>query len=532
TGDVPWMGNGGISLNSGADVPELPDHYSTRFRNLIKQMMSTDPASRPKSGDLKKITQKYLETGHWPEIKVQKANPPKVGVGRKTQKIESAQTPQQSGSGSAKTKKGVQSPKKVKLSRSGTDSKTVWLIAAVLLIVVVSAGGFYLMTENRAEAQRLAEQEANQQVVAELVQQAESAKSDDDLEGAFGYYEQALEIMPEDENVNQLLTETRSEIERREEQAAQLVAAEAERQREQAEQEEREAEQARLAEEQRQRELAERRSRPDITADPIAGTIRLDSGFDDSGFNGAPHIRSFDVSANIDLETVDYSGFTTSPPTVHLEFQAGEFPLVIYSRTYLDTDLVMLIYGPNGEWYYNDDYSETYPGIEFENPESGTYMIWVGNNENDDSRATIYITEDDDSDDSSSNEESPDINAMPIGGDITLEAGFSPDPYTQSIALSGSYDLSEMGYSGFVSIEPTFDFYYTPGTYPLTIRAESDTDTVILINAPNGEWYYSDDLEGMNPGVVFDDPEDGLYNIWIGTYSNESGSATLVITEI
>ncbi len=525
TGDVPWMGNGGISLNSGADVPELPDHYSTRFRNLIKQMMSADPASRPKSGDLKKITQKYLETGHWPEIKVQKANTSKVGGGRKTQKIESAQTPQQSASGSAKTKKGVQSPKKVKQSQSGTDSKKVWLIAAVLLIVVLSAGGFYLMTENSAEAQRLAEQEGNQQVVAELVQQAESAKSDDDLEGAVGYYEQALEIMPEDENVNQLLTETRSEIDRREQQSAQLAAAEAERQQELAEQRERE-EAERL-----RREEEERRSRPDITAAPLQGTITLESGFSPDPW---PH--SVQLNPNIDLENFNYFGFTTSPPTVHLEYSAGSFPLYLSAKA--GNDLVMLVYGPDNQWYFNDDLEGYNPGIEFESPESGTYMIWVGSYDEADGSALVSVSEvlyeeDEVIDDTYvESDGGPDVSATPIGGDISLEAGFSPDPYTQSITLSGSYDLSEMGYSGFVSLEPTFDFYYTPGTYPLTIRAESDTDTVILINAPNGEWYFSDDLEGMNPGVVFEDPEDGLYNIWIGTYSNESGSATLVITEI
>jgi hypothetical protein len=88
-----------------------------------------------------------------------------------------------------------------------------------------------------------------------------------------------------------------------------------------------------------------------------------------------------------------------------------------------------------------------------------------------------------------------------------------------------------MGYSGYVTIEPSFDFYYTPGSLPLTIKAESSTDTVLLINSPGGGWHFSDDFEGMNPGVVFEDPADGLYNIWIGTYNNETGNATLVITE-
>jgi len=216
-----------------------------------------------------------------------------------------------------------------------------------------------------------------------------------------------------------------------------------------------------------------------------------------------------------------------------LEYTAGSFPLYLSAKA--ENDLVMLVYGPDNEWYFNDDLDGYNPGIEFESPESGTYMIWVGSYDEAEGSGLVSISEvlyEEDDDINVDSEGGPDVGAQPIGGDISLEAGFSPDPYTQSITLSGSYDLSEMGYSGYVSIEPTFDFYYTPGTYPLTISAESETDTVILINTPGGEWFFSDDFDGMNPGVVFEDPEDGLYNIWIGTYSDESGRATLVITEI
>ncbi|PKD42466.1 serine/threonine-protein kinase [Rhodohalobacter barkolensis] len=528
TGNVPWMGNGGISLNSGAEVPELPDHFSSRFKNLVKLMMSANPGERPKSGDLKEVTQKYMETGHWPEIKIPKAKTPKVGGGRKTQKIESAQLPQQSASGSAKTKKGIQTPKKVKQSRGGSDSMKTWIIAAVLLIVVFSAGGFYLMTENSAEAQRLAEQEANQQAVAELVQQADEARSTDDLEGAVSFYEQALEIMPENEDVEQQMLEVQEEIEQIARQAEIDQLASEERQRELAEQREREeADRIRREEEERQRELEERRSRPDITAAPLQGTITLDSDFTPDPW---PH--SVQLSPNIDLENFNYFGFTTSPATVHLEYNSGAYPLFISAEA--DNDLIMLVYGPDDQWYFNDDFVGYNPGVEFEDPQSGTYMIWVGSYEETAGSALVKVSEvlyEEDDDIYVDSEGGPDVGEIPIGGDITLEAGFSPDPYTQSISLSGSYDLSEMGYSGYVTIEPSFDFYYTPGSLPLTIKAESNDDTVLLINAPNGEWYFSDDLEGINPGVVFEDPEEGLYNIWIGTFYNETVNATLVITE-
>jgi serine/threonine protein kinase len=432
TGNVPWMGNGGISLNSGAEVPELPDHFSSRFKKLVKLMMSADPGERPKSGDLKEITQKYMETGHWPEIKMPKAKPPKVGGGRKTQKIESAQPQQSSSSSSEKTKKGIQTPKSVKRNRGGSDSKKMWVIAAVLLIVVLTAGGFYLMTGDSAEAQRLAEQEANQQAVAELVQQADEARSADDLEGAVSFYEQALEIFPEDEDLRQQMLEVQEEIEQIARQAEIDQLASAERQRELAEQREREeADRIRREEEERQRELEERRSRPDITAAPLQGTITLNNGFSPDPW---PH--SVQLSPNIDLENFNYFGFTTSPPTVHLEYSAGTYPLYISAEA--DNDLVMLVYGPDEQWYFNDDFVGYNPGVEFEDPQSGTYMIWVGSYEEAAGSALVKISEvlyEEGDDIYVDSEGGPDVGAVPIGGDITLEGGFTPDPYTQSISV-------------------------------------------------------------------------------------------------
>jgi hypothetical protein len=43
---------------------------------------------------------------------------------------------------------------------------------------------------------------------------------------------------------------------------------------------------------------------------------------------------------------------------------------------------------------------------------------------------------------------------------------------------------------------------------------------------------YNDDFDGLNPGITIDTPEEGLYNIWIGSYNSEPVDATLIITEL
>jgi len=285
------------------------------------------------------------------------------------------------------------------------------------------------------------------------------------------------------------------------------------------------------AEEQRQRDPEERRSRPDITADPMQGTITLASGFTPD-----PWPQALRLQPDINLEDVGYYGYTTSQPLINVAYEAADLPLVLTAES-TDDDLVMLVYAPDGEWYFNDDFSDLNPGLQFDYPKSGTYMIWVGGYEKTTGNAILNISEVADTAEeeeiiSDSAADGPDVGATPNYGDIELTSGFSPDPYTHSATAGGSYDTAEMGYGGFVSIAPDFDLYYTPGTYNLTIKAESSEDTILLINTPGGEWLYNDDFEGLNPGITIDTPEDGLYNIWIGSYGSENVDATLIITEL
>jgi len=348
--------------------------------------------------------------------------------------------------------------------------KGIRLVTAVFLVLIAS-GGFNFISLQSAQAKQLAQQQENEETIVALVQQTDETKTSKNITAAVGLYQDAM------------------------------------------------------------RKLEERRSRPDITADPIQGTIKLESGFTPD-----PWPQLLQLQPDINLEDVGYYGYATSPPLINLSYEAGVLPLVMTAESTVD-DLVMLVYAPDGEWYFNDDFSDLNPGFEFEYPESGTYMVWVGGYEQTTGNAILNISEvvrsaDEDEIISETDDSGPDVGATPNYGDIKLSSGFSPDPYTQSATAGGSYDISEIGYSGFVSIAPDFDLYYTPGTYSLTIKAESSEDTILLINTPGGKWLYDDDYEGVNPSITIDSPEDGLYNIWIGSYGSENVDATLIITEL
>jgi hypothetical protein len=131
----------------------------------------------------------------------------------------------------------------------------------------------------------------------------------------------------------------------------------------------------------------------------------------------------------------------------------------------------------------------------------------------------------------------PNWQASPSFGQINLNAGFLPDPYRRRVTAGGGNNLancSSVPGTGWIAVRPDFDLYYSAGAYNLTIAIESSVDTILLVNAPNGQWYYNDDSAayGLGAAITISNPQSGLYDIWIGTYNPGSGiPANLVITE-
>ncbi|TVQ26740.1 MAG: peptidase S1 [Spirochaetaceae bacterium] len=124
---------------------------------------------------------------------------------------------------------------------------------------------------------------------------------------------------------------------------------------------------------------------------------------------------------------------------------------------------------------------------------------------------------------------------VPAFGTVELRAGFVPDPNRTELVAGGNINLNDLGYWGYVADAPEVDLIYeASSTWPLVIRAESDSDLVLLVNSPDGEWHFNDDYPGygLNPAIVFDSPQSGMYNIWVGTFSSSTAPAVLFISEI
>jgi hypothetical protein len=129
----------------------------------------------------------------------------------------------------------------------------------------------------------------------------------------------------------------------------------------------------------------------------------------------------------------------------------------------------------------------------------------------------------------------PDWQGRPYFGTIELYAGFQPDPYVRNITAGGTNNLSGCGapgWAGYVTSRPDFDLYWNGNSSQLTIAVQAGADAVLLVNAPDGTWYYNDDYRGTNPAITFYNPQQGLYDIWIGTYDgSRRNPGQLIFTE-
>ncbi len=76
SGDLPFGDHGGLALNSGAEIPDLPSEYSLELNNLLRNCLSKEPWERPTAEALQQVAQNYLSSGNWQADKYPISEPP------------------------------------------------------------------------------------------------------------------------------------------------------------------------------------------------------------------------------------------------------------------------------------------------------------------------------------------------------------------------------------------------------------------------------------------------------------------------
>jgi hypothetical protein len=126
----------------------------------------------------------------------------------------------------------------------------------------------------------------------------------------------------------------------------------------------------------------------------------------------------------------------------------------------------------------------------------------------------------------------------PAHGTHTLQTGFTPDPAVYTVDAGGPLNVRDLntggGCVGHTQREPDLRVHYTAGTtFPLLFYVEATADTTLLVNAPDTSWHCNDDgHHGLNPRVVFDHPQSGQYDIWVGTYGSQGAQVGLRASEL
>jgi len=129
------------------------------------------------------------------------------------------------------------------------------------------------------------------------------------------------------------------------------------------------------------------------------------------------------------------------------------------------------------------------------------------------------------------------FNRAPSFGTVNLSANFAPDPYAVNVTAGGTVSAERLGGSqclGTIADAPDVRLNYRAGQgLPLYLSVVANTDTTLVVNLPNGQWACNDDFQGVNPGLVFNNPQSGQYDIWIGHYNRGSRvPAQLRISEV
>ena len=284
----------------------------------------------------------------------------------------------------------------------------------------------------------------------------------------------------------------------------------------------------------------------DFLQSPTYGSVTLDS----------VTIAEFSTTQMLSGGGIDVSylgdsctGYASSNPDLRVHLQDPVTDLsIIFEAIDIDEDTTLIINTPDGKWHCNDDMDiaeSLDPGLWFENADAGQYDIWVGSYYDEDlvdGYLTVYQGELASFEDMMfGGDDGLDWTQDTYSGETSLEAGFTPDPHVVELVAGGSVDVAAGEYgdscTGYASSAPDYRLHWSGKSDTLRIlfeAEESGEDTVLIVSTPDTSWLCNDDGHTeLNPLVEIRNPEEGQYDIWVGTYqSGEYIGGELKITEL
>jgi len=258
-----------------------------------------------------------------------------------------------------------------------------------------------------------------------------------------------------------------------------------------------------------------------------------------AGFRNDPASIEVSQGGSVRLGPLGTScvGYADEAPAARLSYRAGQYRL--YISTESDGDGTLAVRAPDGSWHCDDDGAgDLNPGVTFSEPASGDYLVWAGTySESAADTATLHVSEIG----YAGVDNSVDVSARPLHGQVRLSDGFSPNPYSAQVQSGGPVE-AELALSGHTIVDgfcygqvtraPTFRLTWNGEGEPLYISTGSESDTLLLVNAPDGGWWCNDDGAGdLNAGIVIEAASAGVYDIYVGAFQAETSPSDLFISQ-
>ncbi len=253
--------------------------------------------------------------------------------------------------------------------------------------------------------------------------------------------------------------------------------------------------------------------------DPTFGTITEAQGF------GSTDI-TIQAGGDIDASSIagTCNGFIADAPDLVVDY-SGPNGLLIEARSEADTTIV--VQTPAGATLCNDDSNGLNPAVETAGGETGSFAIWVGtfdpiqNNTYPDADVTV-------SELSFAQPTAPptptpvgtfDTVSAPTFGSVSLSD--LNQEHTIGLQAGGAIEAFSVNQAcaGFVAEVPDYVIDYAGGRVPMTIAADSEADTTLVVIAPDGQVYCNDDDFDLNPAVTINGAAAGSYTVYVGTYA-------------
>lgn len=274
----------------------------------------------------------------------------------------------------------------------------------------------------------------------------------------------------------------------------------------------------------------------DLSAPPRLGQALFDSQSASGGRQlGSGPIVAVDAFESLPIGSYcpGYTGIDAPDMVVTLETGQPIFSLYAMSQT----DLVMAARAPDGTWLCNDDSYGLNPAVEFHDAMAGDYHVYVGAySQGASGEFNLFGALGRpawDSAQPASGGGALDPMAEPAVGTVEFGPQTRIDPRIIFDVQASNHEAFGMGdgCSGFITPSRPDVVISAEAALPqLMVYMVSEADGTLLVVAPDGQIHCNDDFEGLNPGVMIPNPQEGDYAVFAGTYGGNGGVATLGVT--